>query len=235
MSRLDTAAEQIEAALQAPADERAYHVRQACQVLPAEHPARASLEAALDADHAADVDGLLRAAYGALPPGRDRDDDPRADGGQATRREVLASAAGIGVAGVASDLNQHSGADDGRVLVKDDGDAIPAPFDALPVLEAPPDKLRRIAEVNLPPWAIPETGPIPDPRHTRTVERPITVPAWALEATRWRLSHADPADVDRVKVGELLVEYVQLREQFRTPDGRNAVDVLLDEVTHGDV
>lgn len=148
------------------------------------------------------VYGLLRAAYGALPPGRDRDD---------------------------AGLNQQEGAPDGSVLVNDDSTPIPAPFDAMPVLEDPTARERRNAAMILPPWAVPDEGPIPDPHHTHVGEEDIVVPRWALEAASWRLSHADPEDVDRAKVEGILVEYAAVRERFVTPDGRDAVDELLDE------
>ncbi|MFC7175364.1 hypothetical protein ACFQL0_21890 [Haloplanus litoreus] len=86
-----------------------------------------------------------------------------------------------------------------------------------------------------PPEAVPEEGPIPDVHHSHTEAVEITVPPWAFEAVRWRLSHAEPGTVDRWKVREFLAEYAHADEQFRTPDGRDAVDALLEEVDDADV
>jgi len=113
--------------------------------------------------------------------------------------------------------------------------SIPAPYDALPVLEEPPEKARDIARVVFPPRAIPDEGPIPDMRHTHTDPVEVTVPPWAYDAVRWRLGHADPEKIDRWYVEELLVEYAHADEQYRTPDGRDAVAALLEEVDHANV
>jgi hypothetical protein len=59
----------VENALQAPADERAYFIRQVLDVLPDDHRARGALEDALDTDADPDVYAALRTAYGELPPG----------------------------------------------------------------------------------------------------------------------------------------------------------------------
>jgi hypothetical protein len=107
---------------------------------------------------------------------------------------------------------------------------IPAPFDAMPTLEDPPERVRELAQVSLPPRAVPDDGPIPDYHHQHTVTREITLPAWALEAARWRLvEHHDAADLDRWRVEEILMEYAYIRERYLTPDGRDAVEVLLND------
>ncbi|MFC7175520.1 hypothetical protein ACFQL0_22670, partial [Haloplanus litoreus] len=59
---------------------------------------------------------------------------------------------------------------------------IPEPFDAVPTLEEPPERLRSIAGVVFPPGAVPEEGPIPDVHHSHTEAVEITVPPWAFEA-----------------------------------------------------
>lgn len=107
---------------------------------------------------------------------------------------------------------------------------IPAPFDAMPTLEDPPERVRELAQVSLPPRAVPEDGPIPDYHHQHTTEREIVVPEWALAATRWRLRFDNPDDLDRWRVEEFLMEYAYIRERYVTPDGRDAVDVLLSEI-----
>ena len=144
-----------------------------------------------------------------------------------TRRGVLKGSATI----VGATLTQTaiaSGADaDGDA--DESGGRIPAPFDEMPTLEDPPEEVRELGEHRLPPWAVPDEGPIPDWHHHHTVEREIAVPEWALEATRFRLSHNDPDDIDRWRVEEFLFEYAYITERFLTPDGRDAVDVLLKE------
>jgi hypothetical protein len=46
---------------------------------------------------------------------------------------------------------------------------IPAPFDAMPTLEDPPERVRELAQVSLPPRAVPDDGPILDYHHQHTV------------------------------------------------------------------
>lgn len=107
---------------------------------------------------------------------------------------------------------------------------LPAPFDAMPTIDDPTDQQRRLAGVNFPPRAVPDDGPIPDYHHQHTTEREIVVPEWALAAARWRLRFDDPDDLDRWRVEEFLMEYAYIRERYVTPDGRDAVDVLLNDV-----
>jgi hypothetical protein len=112
---------------------------------------------------------------------------------------------------------------------------IPSPFDAIPTLTAPPEEVRETARVVYPTEAVPVEGPIPDPMHSHETPARVTVPEWAMHAARWRLGHADAGTVDRWRVREFLSEYAQAREQYYTPDGRDAVAALLDEVDHADV
>lgn len=140
------------------------------------------------------------------------------------RRDILRVGAGglgsLATVGTTSTAAVEGGGEDSP---------LPAPFDELPIVENPTDAQRRVAAINYPPEARPEGGPIPDVHHRHRVDVAITVPAWALEATRWRMSHVtgSVADSYRGRVEEVLMEYAQAREQFRTPDGRDAVDVIL--------
>lgn len=59
----------------------------------------------------------------------------------------------------------------------------------------------------------------------------MTVPEWALEATHRTLELHDAAELDRTNVQGVLFEHVQVDEQLRLADGRDAVDALLEE--HG--
>jgi hypothetical protein len=144
-----------------------------------------------------------------------------------TRRDLLRGAFGAVALSPASTAGGTP-----QAGVTDDG-PLPAPFDAMPVIEEPHERLREMARTNFPPDAVPDEGPIPDLFHTHTVEREITVPAWVLEATRWRLSHTDTDDLDRWRVEEYLTEYAYIEERYRTPDGRDAVDVLLEAADDG--
>jgi len=143
-----------------------------------------------------------------------------------TRRGVLRSALGTLALAPAATTSGAVGTPD---------EAIPAPYDALPVLEDPPEKLRETTRVVFPPRAVPDEGPIPDMHHTHTAPVEVTVPEWAYDAVRWRLEHADPEKIDRWYVEELLVEYAHADEQYRMPDGRDAVAVLLKEAADADV
>ena len=111
---------------------------------------------------------------------------------------------------------------------------LPAPFDKMPVVENPTDAQRRIAAINFPPAARPEDGPIPDVHHKHRVDVTVTVPRWALEADRWRLSHVGETATDsyRGQAEEFLMEYAQAYERFVTPDGRDAVDAVLQEADY---
>ena len=141
-----------------------------------------------------------------------------------SRRELLQAGAALGAAGVVP-----AGA---AAKVAGSEVRIPAPFDQVPVLEEPSEKDRRIASVNYSPDAIPEEGPMPDPHHQAVREVPHVVPEWALEAARWRLDRAD--DPGGGKVEMFLMEYAYVRERFVTPDGRDAVDFLLQEADDGE-
>jgi len=158
-----------------------------------------------------------------------------------SRRTVLQGLAGcVGAAAVDadSDAERDEHATDG-----DEG-RIPAPFDAIPTADDAPEDVRSIARVNYPPEAVLDTGPIPDPRHQHLVERELVVPAWGLDAARWRLQcrldcedpdAADtPAELPEWRIEEALMGYAQLRERFVTPDGRDAVDVLQEGLEEGD-
>lgn len=110
-------------------------------------------------------------------------------------------------------------------------DEIPAPFDDLPTIDEPTDEQRLHARVTIPPWAVPDEGPIPDVRYQIVVERELEVPEWVIEAVRWRASRRDPdKTIDRRILEEYLMEYAYISERFVTPDGRDAVDVLLDDL-----
>ena len=141
-----------------------------------------------------------------------------------SRRDVLRSGVGVLALAPASVAGGATPADESP---------IPAPFDAMPTLEDPPDRLREFARVNYPPEAVPDEAPIPDVSHTHTEPVAVTVPEWALEALRWRLDHADARKLDRWYVEEFIVEYAHAEEQYRTPDGRDAVDALLEAVGDG--
>lgn len=115
---------------------------------------------------------------------------------------------------------------------------IPAPFDELPTVEAPTETERKRARRRFGPRAAPAHGPVVDPNHKRRYETPLWLPEWVLEAARWRVQRcADAGVVDRVDrglVADWLLEYAQADEVFLTPDGRDAVDVILDEIRDGE-
>jgi hypothetical protein len=159
------------------------------------------------------------------------DGEARADGGTArdgvSRRDLLRAGVGAAAIPALATSTSRAGAAEGSPL--------PAPFDEVPAVEDPTDAQRRVAAINYPPAARPEDGPIPDVHHMHRVDVTVTVPRWALEAARWRMSHVDrtTADSYRGKAEEILLEYAQAYEQFVTPDGRDAVDVVLQEADDG--
>lgn len=110
-------------------------------------------------------------------------------------------------------------------------DGLPAPFDEMPTIDNPTDQQRRLAATMLPPRAVPDDGPIPDYYHRHTPTHEIVVPEWALAATRWRLRFTDPQDLDRQRIEAFLNDYAHIRDQYVTPDGRDAVEALLSEVS----
>lgn len=111
------------------------------------------------------------------------------------------------------------------------GDSEPAAesIDELPTVEQPTDAERHTARRRYGAEAVPEEGAIPDPNHEYSPQVTVTVPEWALEATRRFLESHDPAELDRTTVQGALFEHVQVDDQLRMPDGRDAVDTLLEE------
>jgi hypothetical protein len=113
---------------------------------------------------------------------------------------------------------------------------IPAPFDAIPTIDDPVDLDRKIARNYFPPECVPDEGPIPDYQHQHQEEHEITVPEWGVEGARWQLQRRLDCDVEesadtpdelpRWRIEEALMGYAQLRERYRTPDGRDAVDAI---------
>lgn len=139
-----------------------------------------------------------------------------------SRRTILKNTLGLTIAG----LTPLATTDEVAASSTDDGHSIPAPFDQMPRIENPNEREREHVWYLLPPWAIPDEGPIPDYTHTRTVEREITVPEWGLAATYWRLQHGDPEEVEPIDIDGMLMEYAYVRERFVTPDGRDAVEAI---------
>jgi hypothetical protein len=149
---------------------------------------------------------------------------------RASRRDVLRRVvAGAGVVALSSLAPAAARGTDTDTESSADTLAIPAPFDEVPTIDDPMDEFRELATGRFPPEAVPDEGPIPDFHHHHTVERAITVPAWGIEATRWRLRHTDRDELDRWRVEEFLMEYAYISERFITPDGRDAVAVLLED------
>jgi len=144
-----------------------------------------------------------------------------------SRRDVLKG--GATIAATAATLTPATAVDgDADVNATQDSGHIPAPFDEMPTLEEPGEGMRDLAKVSLPPRAVPKEGPIPDWRHQHTVMRKITVPEWALEAARFQLSKRDQSSLDRQTVEESLMDCAYITERFLTPNGRDAVAVLLE-------
>lgn len=109
--------------------------------------------------------------------------------------------------------------------------AIPAPFDAIPTIEMPTEEERERARRRYPPEAVPDDGAIPDPHHQVGVPVEITVPAWALEATRWRwtsFGHNSESPVT-----SWVQEYVYPDPRFVTERGED-IATLLGEPDTGD-
>ena len=150
-----------------------------------------------------------------------------APGDGITRRGVLQGGAAVGLSTLTPGAERMQG-DPNTAHSR-----IPAPFDELPTIEDPTDTERRRATVRLPDRAVPSEGPSPDYRDQELVDIELEAPAWALEAVRWRLAQTPADDLDRTRVLEYLIKYVCADEAFVTPDGRDAVDALLESVEGG--
>ena len=79
-------------------------------------------------------------------------------------------------------------------------------FDAVPTVAEPTAEQRAHARRVFPPAYVPDDGPVPAPRYAARQPVQLTAPAWALEATRWRLEHVDTPD--RFTAEAILQEYV---------------------------
>jgi len=147
-----------------------------------------------------------------------------------TRRSVLRTAGAVlaGAVGAGSVVTPADAAAD------TEAGRIPAPFDALPRIDEPDACERDAALHTYPSWAVPDEGPVPDWSHQQTVERPLVLEPWVFEAAGDRLVARAASDrhgeVDRSDVEAFIFEYAYIRERFLTPDGRDAVEVLLDDL-----
>ncbi|QLC35748.1 hypothetical protein EFA46_015940 (plasmid) [Halarchaeum sp. CBA1220] len=143
-----------------------------------------------------------------------------------SRRGVLKSLGGLATLGAASTPAVATDTE-----TRESASPLPAPFDAVPVIDDPSARKRELARLNYPPHVVPDNGPVPDAFYQYTPTASIVVPEWALAAVRWRLSqHDDPASLERYRVEEILMEYAQVHQRFRTPDGRDAASALLRDV-----
>lgn len=105
-------------------------------------------------------------------------------------------------------------------------DSIPAPFDELPTIAEPSPQKRAQARTHYGDEVVPEKGAIPDPSYSHTSTVDVTVPEWALELARKRLREIN--DPDRQDVERLLLGDIWLKPNFRTSDGTDVVEMLLD-------
>lgn len=107
--------------------------------------------------------------------------------------------------------------------------AIPAPFDAIPTIDAPTEEERELARERYPPEAVPDDGPVPDPHHQVGVPVDIVVPDWAVAAARWRCGvHGIHEDATAAWVQE----YAYPEPRFITRRGEE-VATLIDDLDTG--
>lgn len=101
-------------------------------------------------------------------------------------------------------------------------------LDDLPALLEPSTPERERAERIYGADHVPDEDviPHPDPMHHVPVE--IEVSEFVLDAVRPRFE--DVENPEKIAVLDALVSFVTADEQYRTPDGRDAVDVLLEEI-----
>ncbi|OYR94032.1 hypothetical protein DJ71_02295 [Halorubrum sp. E3] len=110
-------------------------------------------------------------------------------------------------------------------------EGIPEPYSAIPTIDDPTPRKRQIAQGVYPPPAVPDAGAIPDPNHYHTPKRELRLPQWVIDTVAWRLSQLyDESELTPDLVVDFLFEYAYLKEQFRAPDGRDAVGVVLSRV-----
>lgn len=111
--------------------------------------------------------------------------------------------------------------------------ATPGPFfeelDDLPRIENPKPEERRMAETYFGADSVPDDGAIPDYHPFHHVPIEIEVSELTLDAVRRR--HEGEGQLDRGAVLDDVRCFAIADEQYRTPDGRDAVEVILEELS----
>lgn len=98
--------------------------------------------------------------------------------------------------------------------------------DDLEMIEDPTPEQRLVAQQLFPPELAPDEGPVARVPNNVSVDVEISVPGWLVDVIEWRITHAG----DDVELADLVLDYLQPRYQFVTPDGELLEDVLLDDV-----
>lgn len=156
-------------------------------------------------------------------------------GDERTRRDILQATAGvaagttvIGHATAAESAAEHSP----HEAIPTTTEEIRAAFDDVPRLENPSEKERSFAHYRFPEVVVPESGPIPDPQNEQTVT--LDAPPWLLATVFDLTTRNDGGEATRQSVEDRFLSRYQAWEEWRLPDGTDAVDVILDAVAEGD-
>lgn len=153
------------------------------------------------------------------------------------RREILRSAAilatGSSVPAGSGTANSTESSSANEEAIPTEPDEIHAAFEDVPRIDDPDDTQRMMARQQYPDVVVPDEGPIPDPEYGRVVTE-IEVPEWVLASAYDRAQARAEKHPDREpnqgSVTDNLLSMFYVWEMYRTPDGRDAVEAVLDEV-----
>ena len=155
-------------------------------------------------------------------------------GDEQTRRNILKATAGVAAGTtIIGHATVESAAEHGQhETIPTTAEEIRAAFDDVPRLENPSEKERSFAHYRFPEVVVPESGPIPDPQTEQTVT--LDAPPWLLATVYDLATRKDGGKATRQSVEDRFLSRYQAWEEWRLPDGTNAVDAVLDAVTEGD-
>jgi len=141
------------------------------------------------------------------------------------RRAFLQSASSVATIGIPETT---PAAEDDLPLVPTTPEGIRAAFADVPRLDDPTPRQRLVASGWYPDVVVPDEGPIPDPSAGR-IDVEVVTPPWVLAS----VVADDRFGPHRATVINGLLARQCVHEHYVTPDGRDAVDVLLERLEEG--
>jgi hypothetical protein len=108
---------------------------------------------------------------------------------------------------------------------------IRAAFDDVPHLDEPTQRERRSARQYYPDIVVPNEGPIPDPQHKIAVT--LDAPPWLL-ASAYDKSRSHGTEATYQGVEDRFLSRYQAWEEWRLPDGSDAVEAIVQAIKEAD-